>query len=466
MSRQGEVVRYRDLFASREFTALVFAQVVSGLGDQVARVALALLVLDRSGSASLSAAAFALSYIPLVFGGTILGPLADRFARHKVLLSSDALRVITVGLLAVFATDSSPLIVLFALLFVAEIFTPVFDAAWAATLPDVFPQVRQYLAGSGLLRTLHLLQQVAGLAIGGLAVALISVQGALIADAASFAVSFVILFLFLKRRENPRSGRSAQSLFADFSAGARDLFADPARRILVFVGWGSVLIMITPMAVALPYAQQVAGKAALGSLLMAATVGGAAVGSVFIARRDPRWQVEAIVPLSVIACLPLLAVCVAPPLPIALILWALSGAATGFLVPLIGTLALLTAPHMRGRVLALAGAGYNALVAMTYLMAGVLADVSKPSVAITIAGAAGLGLIGVVQIFWPTSAMRAALDQAYATNGYEQDPSASDTQERASAGERELVPEKALPPPTSAPPETFPSGDFWDAFRP
>ena len=103
---------------------------------------------------------------------------------------------------------------------------------------------------------------------------------------------------------------------------------------------------------------------------------------------------------------------------------------------------------------------------MTYLMAGVLADVSKPSVAITIAGAAGLGLIGVVQIFWPTSAMRAALDQAYATNGYEQDPSASDTQERASAGERELVPEKAVPAPTSAPPQTFPSGDFWDAFRP
>ena len=161
-------VRYRDLFARREFSALVFAQIVSGLGDQVARVAIALLVLDRTNSASLSAATFALSYIPLVFGGTLLGPLADRFARHKVLLASDAIRLIAVGLLAVLANDSSPLVLLFVLLFVAELFTPVFDAAWAATLPEVLPVSREYLAGSGLLRTLHLLQQVAGLALGGL----------------------------------------------------------------------------------------------------------------------------------------------------------------------------------------------------------------------------------------------------------------------------------------------------------
>ncbi|MSV78071.1 MAG: MFS transporter, partial [Actinobacteria bacterium] len=233
-------VRYRDLFARREFSALVFAQIVSGLGDQVARIAIALLVLDRTNSASLSAATFALSYIPLVFGGTLLGPLADRFARHKVLLASDALRLMVVGLLAVLANDSSPLILLFVLLFVAELFTPVFDAAWAATLPEVLPVGREYLAGSGLLRTLHLLQQVAGLALGGLAVAVLQVQGALIVDAISFAVSFVVLALFLRRRPAPAADRPRAGLLSDFTDGARDLFSDPSRRILVLVGWGSV----------------------------------------------------------------------------------------------------------------------------------------------------------------------------------------------------------------------------------
>ncbi len=486
-------VRYRDLFARREFSALVFAQIVSGLGDQVARVAIALLVLDRTNSASLSAATFALSYIPLVFGGTLLGPLADRFARHKVLLASDALRLMVVGLLAVLANDSSPLILLFVLLFVAELFTPVFDAAWAATLPEVLPVGREYLAGSGLLRTLHLLQQVAGLALGGLAVAVLQVQGALIVDAISFAVSFVVLALFLRRRPAPAADRPRAGLLSDFTDGARDLFSDPSRRILVLVGWGSVLVMITPMAVALPYAEQVAGNASLGGLLMAATVGGAALGSVLIARRDPRWQIEAIVPLSIAACLPLLVVSVQPALPFALVLWAISGAATGFLVPLIGTLALLTAPAMRGRVLALAGAGYNALVAVFYLLAGFIADISKPSIAVTLAGVTGLALLGIVRIFWPTKAMRDAVDNAYVVA----DPVAETVTEPSSAvfdaeptvisspddpepepqapreqriRERNYAPtiEVTLPPPPADgdEPEVFPSGEFWEQFRP
>jgi MFS family permease len=250
--------------------------------------------------------------------------------------------------------------------------------------------------------------------------------------------------------------------------------------------------MITPMAVALPYAEQVTGNASLGGLLMAATVGGAAVGSVLIARRDPRWQIEAIVPLSITACLPLLVVSVQPALPFAMVRWAISGAATGFLVPLIGTLALLTAPSMRGRVLALAGAGYNALVAVFYLLAGVIADISQPSIAVTLAGVTGLALLGVVRIFWPTKAMRDAVDDAYGVADRFAEPVAEPTSAAFDAEptmisspddpepepqapreqrirERNYAPtiEVILPPPPADgdEPEAFPSGEFWERFR-
>ena len=349
------------------------------------------------------------------------------------------------------------------------------------------------MAGSGLLRTLHLLQQVAGLALGGLAVAVLQVQGALIIDAISFAVSFVVLAVFLRRRSAPAADRPRAGLLSDFTDGARDLFSDPSRRILVLVGWGSVLVMITPMAVALPYAEQVAGNASLGGFLMAATVGGAAVGSVLIARRDPRWQIEAIVPLSIAACLPLLVVSVQPPLPFALGLWAISGAATGFLVPLIGTLALLTAPAMRGRVLALAGAGYNALVAVFYLLAGFIADISQPSIAVTLAGVTGLALLGIVRIFWPTKAMRDAVDDAYVVASpvaetvaepmsavFDAEPtvisSPDDPEPEPQAPREQRIRERnyaptievTLPPPPADgdEPEAFPSGEFWERFRP
>jgi MFS family permease len=413
MSDPG-AVRYRTLLANREFTALLLAQVVSGLGDQVARLALALLVLERTGSASASAATFAVSYLPLLFGGTILGPLADRFPRRTVLMSSDAARALLVAALALLAGGPAPVVVLLVLLFLAELLTPVFDAAWAATLPEVLPDGRDYLAGSGLLRTLHFLQQVVGLAGGALLVATLGVQGSLIANAASFVVSFVILALFVRRRPAPPVEHERGSLVEDFRVGVRDLFGDPVRRMLVCVGWGSVVPMIVPMAVALPYAAQVADRPGLGGVLMAATVGGAAIGALLVSRRPPREQVDLILPLSTAACLPLLAVAVAPPVPLAIVVWAVSGAATGFLVPLIGTIALLTPAGLRGRVMAFAGAGYNGLVAVMYLLAGVMADLTTPSATVTVAGVVGLLLVALARVLWPTRDIRRAVDDLYA----------------------------------------------------
>jgi MFS family permease len=413
MSSDGRV-SYARLLANREFSALLLAQVLSGLGDQVARIALALLVLERSGSASASAATFAVSYLPLLFGGTLLGPLADRFPRRTVLLVSDWVRALLILLLAVLSGGATPIVVLLLVLFLAELLTPVFDAAWAAMLPDVLPDGRDYLVGSGLLRTLHLLQQVAGLAAGALVVAVLGVQGSLIFNAASFVVSLVLLAAFVRKRPSPRSEGPRSSLVEDFTVGVRDLFGDPVRRMLVAVGWGSVIAMIVPMAVALPYAAQVAGQASLGALLMAATVGGAAIGAVVVSRRPPQRQIDLILPLCTAACVPLLIVAVAPPLPLALPLWALSGAATGFLVPLIGTIALLTSPTMRGRVMAFAGAGYNGLVAITYLLAGLMADATSPSATVTVAGVVGLLMVALARIYWPTRAVRRAVNEAYA----------------------------------------------------
>ena len=54
-------VQLRDVLAVREFRGMVLAQVASEAGDQIARVALALLVLDQSGSPLLAAASFAIS---------------------------------------------------------------------------------------------------------------------------------------------------------------------------------------------------------------------------------------------------------------------------------------------------------------------------------------------------------------------------------------------------------------------
>ena len=69
--------RFGEVFSDGEFRALWLAQVLSVGGDQLARVALTLLVFDRTGSPLLAAVTFAASVVPTFVGGITLAGLAD-----------------------------------------------------------------------------------------------------------------------------------------------------------------------------------------------------------------------------------------------------------------------------------------------------------------------------------------------------------------------------------------------------
>ena len=65
-------VGYATPLANSEFRGLTLAQVISECGDQVARIALAVLVFNQLHSAFYTALTYAVGYLPLVVGGTLL----------------------------------------------------------------------------------------------------------------------------------------------------------------------------------------------------------------------------------------------------------------------------------------------------------------------------------------------------------------------------------------------------------
>src|SRR5260370_26398313 len=89
------------VFAVGEFRALWLAQVLSVAGDQLARVALTLLVFDRTHSALLAAVTFAASVVPTFVGGFTLSGLADRLPRRAGMIACDLMRVVLVVVMAV-----------------------------------------------------------------------------------------------------------------------------------------------------------------------------------------------------------------------------------------------------------------------------------------------------------------------------------------------------------------------------
>jgi len=184
--------RFADVFGVSEFRWLWLAEAQSVAGDQLARVALSVLVFDRTGSAGWTGLTYALTYLPDLVGGPLLAGLADLFPRRRVMVVADLIRAVLFGLMAVPAV---PLVVVAGLLVVAQLCNAPFKAAQAATLPVVLSGDR-YVVGQTVRQVTGQSAQLLGFAAGGVLVAMIGPHRALAVD----AVTFCIVGVALERR--------------------------------------------------------------------------------------------------------------------------------------------------------------------------------------------------------------------------------------------------------------------------
>jgi MFS family permease len=76
-------VRWTDVFTHRQYRGLWAAHALPLAGDQLARVALTVLVFDRTRSAAAAAAAYAVTMVPWLIGGPLLAGLGDRYPRRR-----------------------------------------------------------------------------------------------------------------------------------------------------------------------------------------------------------------------------------------------------------------------------------------------------------------------------------------------------------------------------------------------
>lgn len=79
-------VAFREVFAGGEFRALWMAQLLSVVGDQLSRIAVSVLVIQRTGSEALTAVAFALTDL---VAGPLLSGIADRYPRRATMIVAD-----------------------------------------------------------------------------------------------------------------------------------------------------------------------------------------------------------------------------------------------------------------------------------------------------------------------------------------------------------------------------------------
>jgi MFS family permease len=321
---------FAAVFGIGEFRALWIAQVVSVVGDQLARVAITLLVFNQTRSALLAAIAFAASVVPTFVGGLTLSGLADRWPRRQVMIACDLSRAVMVSVMAL---PWMPIGIRVGLLFLVTMVSAPFTSARAALYPDILHGDR-YVLGTAVTLTTLQFAQVLGFAVGGALVGFFGVRASLLVDAATFLLSAVIIQLWVRRRPAV-PGQPTQATTADLArggrpasglrAGLRLIFATPALLVPMLFGWLSTFYNV-PEGIAAPLGHALGGGDVAVGLILAAGAFGASVGAVLFGRLvQPRQRLRWMGTLATMSCAVLMLFVFQPPLPVALLLLMTSG---------------------------------------------------------------------------------------------------------------------------------------------
>jgi MFS family permease len=174
-----------------DFRKLYLASLISLGGDWFLLVALFGLALEITGSAVSVAALIVVQEIPFGLTSLVGGVLADRFDRRRLMVVCDVVRaVLCLGFL--FVNDAGAMWAAYLLLAVISSFAAVFDPASSAAMPNLV-EPRDLGPANALSGSLWGTMLAVGAALGGVVAAVLGRDAAFLIDAASFAVSGLLL---------------------------------------------------------------------------------------------------------------------------------------------------------------------------------------------------------------------------------------------------------------------------------
>lgn len=233
--------QYRLLFGS---------QVLSVLGDRVTMVALPFAVLSIGGGVGDVALVSAAQFLPFVLLALPAGVWADRLDRKRILIASDAVRLVTQLVAALLLVTDRADVVHLAVIAAAygaadAFFAPAFSGMLPTTVSPANIQPANALRGLSFS-----VGAIAGPVLAGLLIAFAGGPGgALLFDAATFAVSIGLLLPLRPRVVDALAEEDPAATTDHFWASLRAGWGEVRRRtwVLAFLGgFASYHVVVLP----------------------------------------------------------------------------------------------------------------------------------------------------------------------------------------------------------------------------
>jgi len=399
MSRGG----LKDPLRRPAFRRLALSYAVNELGDWLGIVALSVLVFELTGSAM----ATALLFIGTGFLPALMTPLlVARFERPPprfVLPTIYAAETAAFGALALLAGHFS---------LAAVVIVATLDGALALTARTLTRAVSAAMlepegelrAGNAILNVAFTGGAALGPALGGVVVAALGVQSALLLDAVSF---YAIACILLSAKPLPHVEPEPGHLREQVRAGLGYIRANATLRRLLTAQATAIIFFSAVIPIEVIYAKQTLGAGDTGYGVMLGSWGaGMVVGSIVFAtvRRAPLplllfFSTVAIAGgyLGMAAAQTLAAACAAA---------VIGGAGNGIQwVAVVSAVQELTAARMQARVLGTLESVTSATPGLGYVLGGLIASVWSPRATFLVAGGGVLVIVGVSALLlgrnWP-----------------------------------------------------------------
>ncbi len=379
LSSSSAPAKRTGLLGNRNLRLLWFGESISLLGDQFYMVALPWLVLQLTGSALAVGTILAVAGIPRALFMLVGGVFTDRMSPRKIMLLSNAARIVITGLLTLLvATNAITVWMLYVFSLAFGVVDAFFHPAYMAMLPAIVDE-EDLPSGNAMLQGTSLVVSAIGPGIGGALVKLVGTAFSFFLDVVSFSVAAFTEWI-MNPPEPKKAAAKQSSVLAEIREAMRYVMHDDLLRIFMFIVMALNFLFTGPLMVGPAvmakerFAEQ--GSVALGLLLSAMGIGsllGMLAGS---ALKPSRLGVVTLSTVGV-AGLGIVAAVFAPSLVLTAALFAVVGASSGFSnLLLITWLQRHISKDMMGRVMSIVMLFSMGLMPISAAVGGFIAEYS------------------------------------------------------------------------------------------
>jgi len=371
---------YRELFRTPEFTPLFITSAAVVAGSTLSGLALGTLVYAATGSPLLSALSMFGPSLAQLIGASTLLSAADRLPPRAVLSGTCVLFAVSTAALAI---SGLPLWAAFAIVAIQGLVNSLAGGVRYGLLTELLTE-DGYLLGRSVLNMSVGIMQICGFVAGGLLITTLSPRGTLVAGAALYLAAAAVARTGLRRRPPRASGRP--SVAQTWRTNVL-LLGDTARRYAFLALWVPNGLIVGCESLFVAYAPRHAG------LLFASAALGMLAGDTLAGRFIPAtWRLRLGAPMRLLLAAPYLVFAFRPVLPVAVA--AIVLASVGYCASLLlqQRLMELTPASLSGHALGLQGSGMLAMQGVGAAIAGAIAQLTTPAMAMAVMAAASVAV--------------------------------------------------------------------------